>query len=124
MSDGFPQAGLMDTGTFPDARRWVRHRVDIRLKLTATSADGSTSTAYGRGNTLSHGGIGAYVPCSLAKGSSVSVELTFPGTNREVKIKATVRSSEGFRYGLEFVDLPPSLQALVAKCCDDSDVSC
>ena len=123
MDDANAYAGVTPVPeSFPEARRWMRHKVDIRLKVMPISGSAS-EVAFGRGNTLSHGGIGAYIPCSFSPGAAVHVELVFPGTTREVKVKALVRSCEGFRYGLEFVEMLPAIQAAIDKYCDDSDAS-
>jgi len=75
---------------------------------------------FGRANTLSQGGIGAYIPHSLAIGTSLLLELTFPYSSAEVKIKAVVRSCEGFRYGLEFMDLRDELRTIIVANCNAS----
>jgi hypothetical protein len=99
------------------ARRWNRHKIDIRLKITAQMADGTTDSLFGRGNTMSHGGLGAYIPASIPVGSAIGLELTFPYSTNEVKVKAVVRSNEGFRYGLEFLELPPDVKRVIVKSC-------
>jgi hypothetical protein len=104
-----------------DVRRWSRHKIDVRLKVSAASADGSTSDVFGRGNSLSYGGLGAYIPSSIPVGSTVHLELTFPHSNNEVKLKAIVRSCEGFRYGLEFVEVPDDIQRTIIKSCGPAD---
>ncbi|MBZ5521041.1 MAG: PilZ domain-containing protein [Acidobacteriia bacterium] len=101
----------------PVERRWNRHKIDIRLKVTAALADGTEISIFGRGNTMSQGGIGAYIPASLSPGAPVSLELTFPYSDNEVLVKAVVRSCEGFRYGLEFVELPREIQQDIVKSC-------
>lgn len=103
----------------PDQRRWSRHKIDVRLKASCQQ-EGKAVTTFGRANTLSQGGIGAYIPCSLAIGTSIVLELTFPYSSAEVKINAIVRSCEGFRYGLEFVDLRDELRTIIVANCNAS----
>ncbi|HLJ85198.1 MAG TPA: PilZ domain-containing protein [Candidatus Angelobacter sp.] len=117
-------------GVFPlqpnstsDARRWNRHKIDIRLKITAPSSSGGTSAVFGRGNSMSRGGIGAYIPCSLAIGATVDLDLTFPYSSNEVKVKAIVRSCEGFRYGLEFVEVPEDVRTTIMNSCNAADAA-
>jgi|SRR5260221_652686 len=101
----------------PLERRWNRHKIDIRMKVTANRPDGTPLTVVGRGNTLSQGGIGAFIPASIDPGSPISLELTFPYSDNEVRIHALIRSCEGFRYGLEFVSVPPEIQLDIVKSC-------
>jgi PilZ domain len=61
--------------------------------------------------------MGAYIPCAIAVGAQLLLEVSFPYSSAEVKVKAVVRSCEGFRYGLEFVDVPPSVRAIIEKNC-------
>lgn len=117
-----PETGASSSGPDSDAadvRRWSRHKIDVRLKV---SADGATNSVFGRGNSLSHGGLGAYIPISIPVGSTVDLELTFPHSSKEVKLKAVVRSCEGFRYGLEFIDVPMEIQRTIVKGCSDTDL--
>jgi len=93
----------------------------VRLKVSASAKDGSMNSVFGRGNSLSHGGLGAYIPSSIPVGSTVDLELTFPHSSKEVKLKAVVRSCEGFRYGLEFIEVPAEVQRTIVKGCDDAD---
>ena len=105
----------------PEMRRWARHKVDVRLKVSFPN-EGKTTSAFGRGNSLSPGGIGAYIPCTIPIGTTVSLELTFPYSDNEVKLNAIIRSCEGFRYGLEFTQVPEEAQATIIKSCRGSDL--
>jgi hypothetical protein len=100
----------------PEARRWARHKIDVRLKVSFLN-DGKNSSAYGRANSLSRGGIGADIPCSIPVGATVSLELTFPYTSTEAKLDAVIRSCEGFRYGLEFVRVSDQAQDMIVENC-------
>lgn len=105
----------------PAARRWTRHRIDVRLKVYYQEA-GKANSAFGRANSLSHGGIGAYIPCTIAVGATVSLELTFPYSSMEAKLEAIVRSSEGFRYGLEFTRVSDAVQEMIVKSCGGGEL--
>jgi PilZ domain-containing protein len=105
----------------PDARRWVRHKIDVRLKVSFLN-DGKNNSAFGRANSLSRGGIGAYIPCSIPVGATVSLEITFPYTSTEAKLDAVIRSCEGFRYGLEFVRVSDQAQEMIVKNCSGGEV--
>ncbi len=108
---------LADAGA--EARRWTRHRIDVRLKVLFARGSNHTS-AFGRGNNISRGGLGAYIPCSIPVGTTVSLEVTFPYSSNEVKVQAVVRTCEGFRYGLEFVEVPEDVRIAIMKNCGGS----
>jgi c-di-GMP-binding flagellar brake protein YcgR len=105
----------------PAARRWTRHRIDVRLKVSYRHEQNMTS-AHGRANSLSHGGIGAYIPCTIPVGDTVSLELTFPYSSTEAKLDAIVRSCEGFRYGLEFIRVSDAVQEMIVKNCGGDEL--
>lgn len=98
-------------------RRWPRHKIDVRLKVSWVEAGSRTST-FGRGQILSHGGLGAYIPTNIPVGGKVMLEVNFPSAFEDVKVQAVVRSCQGFRYGLEFVDVPPEVSSVIQKNCD------
>jgi hypothetical protein len=97
-------------------RRWTRHKIDVRLKVSFPG-EGKETAAFGRANSLSRGGIGAYIPCSIPVGTTVSLELTFPYSSTAARLEAVIRSCEGFRYGLEFMRVPDEVQAMIVKNC-------
>jgi PilZ domain-containing protein len=105
----------------PEARRWTRHRIDVRLKVSFL-ADGKDTAAFGRANSLSRGGLGAFIPCTIPVGETVSLELTFPYTSTEAKLHAIIRSCEGFRYGLEFVELNDRVQKMIVESCTGAEL--
>jgi hypothetical protein len=61
--------------------------------------------------------MGAYIPYSIPIGASVILEVSFPYSPLEVTVKAMVRNCEGFRYGLEFVDVAEHVRSAIAKNC-------
>jgi hypothetical protein len=107
---------MTQPGASEPLRRWPRHRIDVRLRIAFNEA-GREKSAFGRGNNLSHGGMGAYIPCAIPVGASVFLDVSFPYSPVEVSVKAVVRSCEGFRYGLEFEDLADNVRALIEKNC-------
>lgn len=97
-------------------RRWTRYKIDVRLKVSFPS-DSKQGTAFGRANSLSRGGLGAYIPVSIPIGTTVGLEMTLPYASTEAKLQAVIRTCEGFRYGLEFTRVPDEIQALLVKNC-------
>ena len=98
-----------------DGRRWSRHKIDVRLKVSLGGPIGDV--VFGRGNILSQGGMGAYIPSSLPIGTEVLIQVSFPYSAAEVTLKAIVRNCEGFRYGLEFMDLADDVRSLIVRNC-------
>jgi hypothetical protein len=103
------------------ARRWTRHKIDVRLKVSFAEA-GKNNSAFGRANSLSRGGIGAYIPCTIPVGTTVSLELTFPYSATEAKLDAIIRTCEGFRYGLEFTRVSDKVQEMIVKNCGGDEL--
>jgi hypothetical protein len=106
----------------PAARRWTRHKIDVRLKVSFMD-DGKNSSTFGRANSLSRGGIGAYIPCTIPVGTTVRLELTFPYSSTEATVDAVIRNCEGFRYGLEFVRVSDKVQEMIVKNCGGNELS-
>jgi hypothetical protein len=102
-------------------RRWTRYKIDIRLKVTFPN-DNKQGAAFGRANSLSRGGIGAYIPVSIPIGTTVRLEMTFPYSATEARLEAVIRTCEGFRYGLEFTRVPDEIQALLVKNCNAAEL--
>ena len=100
----------------PDQRRWVRHKIDVRLKITIEETN--QQTIFGRGNTLNAGGMGAYIPCALPIGTVLTLRLTFPYSPVELTLEAVIRNSEGFSYGLEFMHLSDNARSLIVQSCN------
>lgn len=105
----------------PAARRWSRHKIDVRLKVSFPN-EGKNESAFGRANSLSRGGIGAYIPCSIPVGTAVRLELTFPYSSTEAKLDAVIRTCEGFRYGLEFTRVTDAMQEMIVKNCNGPEL--
>jgi len=97
-------------------RRWLRSTIDVPLKVSFPG-DKNKGYAFGRANSLSRGGIGAYIPVSIPVGTTVCLEMTFPYSTSEARLDAVIRSCEGFRYGLEFTRVPEDVQAMLVKNC-------
>jgi hypothetical protein len=104
----------------PATRRWSRHKIDVRLKVSFPN-NGKNDSAFGRANSLSRGGIGAYIPCAIPVGTAVRLELTFPYSSSEAKLDAVIRTCEGFRYGLEFTRVSDAMQDMIVKNCNGTE---
>lgn len=101
-------------------RRWARYKIDVRLRVSFPG-DHKQGTAFGRANSLSRGGLGAYIPVSIPVGTTVRLEMTFPYSASEAQLDAVIRTCEGFRYGLEFTRVPDHIQAMLVKNCSAAE---
>jgi len=102
-------------------RRWPRYKMELRLKVLVLE-NAKPTPVFGRSSSLSQGGMGAYIPCEIRVGAAVLLEVTFPGSAKEVRISAVVRNAEGFRYGLEFEHLSEDIRAMITKSCEGSSL--
>ena len=62
----------------------------------------------GRGHDVGAGGIAIYVPLDLAVGTLLDISFQLPYSRMVFGVHAIVRNSNGFRYGVEFINLTPS----------------
>ena len=81
-------------------RRYPRISTNIGVRVF----HGARYTA-GRGHDIGAGGMAIYVPLELAVGTSVNISFQLPHSRMVLGVRAIVRNSNGFRYGVEFVDL-------------------
>src|SRR5215471_17851932 len=85
------------------ARRWPRFAVDLSLRVRVPdSPEKEYVLAHGR--DVSQGGMALYVPVELEIGDVADLELSFPGVDAPVSLRATVKNRKGFHYGVEFID--------------------
>lgn len=112
---------MQQQGSGEALRRWTRYKIDVRLKVSFPG-DSKQGHAFGRANSLSRGGIGAYIPVSIPVGTTVRLEMTFPYSATEAQLDAIIRTCEGFRYGLEFTRIPDEVQAMLVKNCSAAEL--
>jgi PilZ domain len=85
--------------TYDTARRYLRLSTNISVRVF----HGAKPTG-GRGHDIGAGGMAIYVPLELAVGTSVNLSFQLPYSRMVFGVRAIVRNSNGFRYGVEFVD--------------------
>ncbi len=95
----------MSTPTTPQ-RRYQRHKVDIRVRVTLPKP-ADPPVIYGRGSELGQGGMAIFLNAELNLGDMIEVELPVLSSARPLKVKAEIRNREGYRYGMQFMDLSP-----------------
>lgn len=78
-------------------------RLSVNVAVRAFLSDGRVTN--GRGHDVGEGGMAIYVPLELAAGTVVNISFQLPYSRITFGVRATVRNSNGFRYGVEFVNL-------------------
>jgi c-di-GMP-binding flagellar brake protein YcgR len=98
-------------------RRSRRLKVDFPIKVFVVQ-DRRRSVLQGRSHDLSQEGMAIYIPAELQKGQIVQVEFCVPFSQQRLGVSCLVRDSEGFRCGIEFLDLTNKDQEELARCCE------
>src|SRR5260221_14008221 len=100
-------------------RRWERTKIDVRIRVTYSDR-GQTENVDGQGNDVSEGGMATYIPADLNVGDNVVVELVRRYGQPRVSVSAKVNNRNGFRYGLEFVNIKDDERAGLFQAITDS----
>jgi hypothetical protein len=96
--------------TWPSTRQIDRRSLTAPVALTTSDHQ----TYHGWCTDVSTGGVGATVAVPLKPDDEVSLEFPFPGSPEPIRVRAIVRYTNGYRHGLEFLDLNPTQLALIA----------
>jgi PilZ domain len=94
----------MTNNTAPPTYNTVRRHLRLSTNISVRVFHGAKYSA-GRGYDIGAGGMAIYVPLELAVGTSVNLSFQLPYSQMVLGVHAIVRSCNGFRYGVEFVDL-------------------
>jgi hypothetical protein len=99
---------IVNSKTLPPPLAAVRRydRLSLNIAVRVFHEKGQFTT--GRGHDVGRGGAAIYVPLDLAVGTSVNISFQLPYSRMVFGVRAIVRNSNGFRYGVEFVNLTPS----------------
>ncbi len=97
-------------------RRSPRYSVDVRLRLII-SQGGKKVVVHGRGNDISENGMAMFVAHDLEVGTRAEVEFTLPYSRQPLRVGATLRNRNGYRYGVEFMTLSPPQHAEILRLC-------
>ena len=109
--DNSPMPDNADTSS---TRRWARFQVEFRIKARFTKA-GKGSTVFGQGSDLSEGGMSAYLAADFVLGEVLELEMTLPYAQRGIFVRASVRNRDGYRYGIEFLQMAPADKQLLQR---------
>jgi c-di-GMP-binding flagellar brake protein YcgR len=96
-------------------RRWQRVKIEVHIKVRVQKS-GRTEFVHGQGNDVSEGGMAAYVPADLCVDDQIEVEIVLPYGKRPVSFSARVCNRNGFRYGLEFVNVAEANRTELLSC--------
>ena len=82
-------------------RRSIRHHV--RVPVTVLVGEGKT--VIGLSSDFSEAGMALCVSERFEIGQLIRVEFTIPTLHQTIRVDASIRHSDDFRYGLEFRNL-------------------
>lgn len=99
-----------------DLRRSPRYTVDVRLRLFVPK-DGKNAMVHGRGNDISENGMALFVAQDLQLEQRLEVEFTLPYSRQPLRVRIAVRNRNGYRYGVEFVNLSLPQQQEISRLC-------
>ena len=83
-------------------RRWPRYKIDVPVRLIAERPT-KVVIVQGRGKELGCGGMAVFGGIELSIDEQVAVEFTPPYAGQPIRIRAFVRNSNGYRYGIGFI---------------------
>ena len=87
--------------SYAEVRRWPRYVINVPVRVVAKKPD-KTVIATGRSIELNEGGMGVFAGVELQTGERVEVEFT-PPYGMPLRVRATVRNRNGYKYGVEFL---------------------
>ena len=94
-------------------RRHMRYHV--RVPVTVQAADGGS--LVGLSTDFSESGMALYVSERFQIGQFLRLEFPVPTLRQTITVNASVRHSEGFRYGVEFRELDSTKATLLSTSC-------
>ncbi len=97
-------------------RRWERHPVNIRIKITL-SLNGESSCFHGEASDVSQGGLRLFMPRPLDPGVIILMEFSLPYNSRAMAIRGLIRNRSGFSYGVEFMNPTVYQRETISQLC-------
>lgn len=82
-------------------RRHARITADISARIFCNGLPPSLARAH----DISCGGLCLYAPLELKEGDVIKIAFELPHSRMKFGVSAVVKNRNGFRYGVEFVDL-------------------
>jgi hypothetical protein len=98
-------------------RRFERYALDVRVSVKVFRPDAPIEL-WGRSIELGQDGIGVTLTGQLQAGEVATLELTLPGNNAPLKLRALVRYRDGLRHGFEFLARDTAQQELILEACE------
>jgi len=93
-----------------DARRDPRFRLDVDIRIDSRAS----GVVMGRTVDISESGIAAMLKLEVPLGEFVELQFTLPFG--PVRVYATVRQRNAFRYGFQFVESHSAHEIIQATC--------
>jgi len=103
-----------------DFRISPRFALDSRVLMTKVSTG---EVFHGRTMDISEGGLSVFAACELQAGTQLRLEFTVPYSSEPLRVFATVRHRDGYRYGLEFVTLSRAERTRITRLCSALQVA-
>jgi c-di-GMP-binding flagellar brake protein YcgR len=97
-------------------RRHQRATLDIRV-VWVEGRGSTVRGAVGRACDISEGGISAVLPVRIPLGEVSELQFSLPGIREPFRTRVVVRSSDGFRYGFEFLALSQAQRDAIRRVC-------
>ncbi len=83
----------------------IRKHPRIVVDMSVRVFTDATGNSLARGHDISCGGMSLYTPLELEVGDGIKVAFELPHSRMRFGLSAVVRNRDGFRYGIEFVEL-------------------
>jgi hypothetical protein len=104
---------------YEPARRYPRFAIDISVRVFLENGQ----RADGRGHDLGRGGLALYVAVELATGAKLRLDFVLPYSRTPLSVNAIIRNRQGFRYGIEFVQLNSEAEQELGRVCSILDLT-
>jgi len=98
---------------FESIRRHERISVNVRVAIELVEEN---RAVFAQTSDLSLGGLAAYISTEMAKLDQVVVVIQLPYSRETLRLPATIRNRNSFRYGLEFNEISAEEQEKIQKC--------
>src|SRR6266481_3673809 len=98
---------------FKSIRRHERMNANLRVELEFA---GEQKKLFAQTSDISLGGMACYISKEMAAQEQLVVVMPLPYSRDTLRLSATVRSRNSFRYGMEFTDISAEDQAKLQKC--------
>jgi hypothetical protein len=97
----------MSSDTLVKSGSGIRKHPRIGMDISARVFCKGGASSLARAHDISCGGLSLYAPMELAKGDVIKIAFELPHSRMRFGVSAVVKNRDGFRYGVEFLELTP-----------------